>query len=141
MGPFFERRQSGSQGQASEIRHAQNALVAVRLVENREEGNDVRVLQAHQRQVLLPSARRDFQNDRPSSKRGLGGQIDASQPAAAELGQELKVAECFPHGWIAAQDPGFQGVDALHKDFDLLFPGGKPPDDLIDDNRLVILVA
>ena len=78
---------------AAEVGHAQHPDVPVGEDLLEVERDDVHVLQAGQAEVLVMARRRDLQDQRPVGQRALARQERPAVRPAAELGQELEVAE------------------------------------------------
>ncbi len=78
-------------GSAAQVRHAQNALAGRPIVLNRENRNDMSVLQPRQGHMLGAAARGDFQDHRPIRERRLRREKHLSPASRPQGRQDAKV--------------------------------------------------
>jgi hypothetical protein len=99
---FKERGEGG----AAEAGHAEDAEVAVGVVADGVEGDDVGVLEAGEGEVLSALERGELEHDGSVGEGGFGGEEDATVGAAGELGEEVEVADGLAGGGEAGRRAG-----------------------------------
>lgn len=92
VGDVGDRRKDRSQRGAAEVRHAEDAEAARRVVHDGVERHDVGVLEPRQDVVFAAADRRDLQDDRPVGQGRLGRKED---PAVRPAGQFLHQPEAL----------------------------------------------
>lgn len=139
--PVAECRQDVRQGQTAEIRYAQDAQVAAGVVKDRQQRNDMRMLQPGQRQVFIPPAGSDFQDDGPIAEAGLGGHDHAAMPAAPQLAEQVEFAEVLPRTGKVGNGRRFKGQNTLEQNLDLRLSPRKSPADFPGIDDFAVFVA
>ena len=88
-----DRLQDRRPTRAAEEGHAQRPQILFRKLLNEEQRNDVRVLQASQRQMFVPGAGRQLDDQRSVGEQGLRRQKNSSGAAATQLAQQPELAK------------------------------------------------